>query len=422
MAGKSARCRPFVPATPPPPVHPFSIRTRRNARPGNRELPLRLRQADRRARASRIAWAPDALHAEGDRTGVRAHSPGRGTFVAGRRSGDFWVSSHVRTHAQTRAEIESPRVRVPYIARFNFLPTTPLRTAAHPQYWRRYRSAFGLRPPEPRPGFRTSTTTKQVPCTRQPLTRQAPSTVTFITATIGPFGSLHLQLSPEARRWVSRPHRPFSLHRCLPDISSDPELAWGFNRLKPHANSGELTIPSRKRASNTRSTRTGGDAVFPPADPHTGTCAVLPPDDDVPRPTDRDHLTLAGETSPASTTLVGLDRSDHPPASHPRPPARATVNRRGSRGDIRRRGRATGSYLDLAPMTMHTYYWEHLRLLSDPAYAQRWATKPQAYLADGIRPIEQAADADRVLIETQERQGSGLDMMEVERLAAIVLG
>ena len=69
-----------------------------------------------------------------------------------------------------------------------------------------------------------------------------------------------------------------------------------------------------------------------------------------------------------------------------------------------------------------TYYWEHLGLLSDPAYAQRWATKRQAYLADGIRPLEQASDADRVLIETQETEGAGLDMMDVERLATIVLG
>ena len=69
-----------------------------------------------------------------------------------------------------------------------------------------------------------------------------------------------------------------------------------------------------------------------------------------------------------------------------------------------------------------TYYWEHLGLLSDPTYARRWATKRQAYLADGVRPVEQAADADRVLIETRETEGSGLDMMEVERLASIVLG
>ena len=63
-----------------------------------------------------------------------------------------------------------------------------------------------------------------------------------------------------------------------------------------------------------------------------------------------------------------------------------------------------------------------LGLLSDSACAQRWATERQAYLAEGIRPIEQATDADRVLIETQERQGTRLDMMEIERLAAIVLG
>lgn len=69
-----------------------------------------------------------------------------------------------------------------------------------------------------------------------------------------------------------------------------------------------------------------------------------------------------------------------------------------------------------------TYYWEHLGLLADPAYARRWATKRQAYLADGIRPVEQAAGADRVLIETRETEGSGLDMMEVERLASIILG
>lgn len=69
-----------------------------------------------------------------------------------------------------------------------------------------------------------------------------------------------------------------------------------------------------------------------------------------------------------------------------------------------------------------TYYWEHLGLLSDPAYAHRWAKKRNAYLSEGIRPVEQSEGADRLLIETQEIEGSGLDMMEVERLAKIVLG
>ena len=83
MGGQAARCLPFVPATPPPQVHPFAMHRRRSARPRKRELPLRLRPADLRARASRIAWSADALHAEGDRTADGAYSLGRGTFGAG---------------------------------------------------------------------------------------------------------------------------------------------------------------------------------------------------------------------------------------------------------------------------------------------------------------------------------------------------
>ena len=69
-----------------------------------------------------------------------------------------------------------------------------------------------------------------------------------------------------------------------------------------------------------------------------------------------------------------------------------------------------------------TYYWEHLGLLSNPAYARRWKAKRQAYLDEGIRPLKHASDADRMLIETREAEGSGLDMLEVENLARIVLG
>jgi hypothetical protein len=69
-----------------------------------------------------------------------------------------------------------------------------------------------------------------------------------------------------------------------------------------------------------------------------------------------------------------------------------------------------------------TFYWEHLGLLDDPAYARRWTTKRKAYLTDGVRPVDEAPDADRVLIETREAEGSGIDMLEVERLAKIVLG
>ena len=68
-----------------------------------------------------------------------------------------------------------------------------------------------------------------------------------------------------------------------------------------------------------------------------------------------------------------------------------------------------------------TYYWEHLGLLSDPAYAKRWAAKRAAYLADGVKPIGENDGCQRILIETRETEGSGLDMLEIERLAKVVL-
>ena len=144
VAGQAARCRPFVPPTPPRQVHAFAMPTRRSARPGSRELPLRLRQADRRARASRIAWAPDAFHAEGCRTGVRAHSLGRGTFVAGTKRRKFFNRSHVRTFAQWRADLKSPRARVPHMAKCDLPPTPVLRERAHTEYRARYPAAYGL--------------------------------------------------------------------------------------------------------------------------------------------------------------------------------------------------------------------------------------------------------------------------------------
>ena len=59
----------------------------------------------------------------------------------------------MRTEAQSRAEIESPRARGPYTARCELSATTPPRMAAHIQYRRRYRCAFGnCQPPgAPRP-------------------------------------------------------------------------------------------------------------------------------------------------------------------------------------------------------------------------------------------------------------------------------
>jgi hypothetical protein len=69
-----------------------------------------------------------------------------------------------------------------------------------------------------------------------------------------------------------------------------------------------------------------------------------------------------------------------------------------------------------------TYYWEHLGMLANPGYRRRWERKLQAYEAAGIRPLGTTASAARQLIITTEEVGRGLDMLEVERLAKIVVG
>ena len=65
--------------------------------------------------------------------------------VAERRRGDFGDSSRVRTHAQTRAEIESPRARGPYMAGCEISSATVLRTAALRLKRQRSLVAYGQR-------------------------------------------------------------------------------------------------------------------------------------------------------------------------------------------------------------------------------------------------------------------------------------
>ena len=48
----------------------------------------------------------------------------------------------MRTHARSRAELESPRARVPYIAGCELPPGTRLRTGAHVKYPTRYPPAY----------------------------------------------------------------------------------------------------------------------------------------------------------------------------------------------------------------------------------------------------------------------------------------
>ena len=154
--------------------------------------------------------------------------------------------------------------------------------------------------------------------------------MTFTAVTTGRLGSLHPRLNREACRWVSRPHRPSSPHQCLPvHFVQSIVVNDSFNRLKPRAISGEMTTPSGTTgACDMRSTGTGSDTVSAHAEPHSGPCAVLSPDDDAPHRTDQGHFTIAAETSPPPTASVGLETSAYLPLSNPRPRASSTIQRR----------------------------------------------------------------------------------------------
>ena len=63
-----------------------------------------------------------------------------------------------------------------------------------------------------------------------------------------------------------------------------------------------------------------------------------------------------------------------------------------------------------------TYYWEHLGLLHDPGYRSRWEAKRAEYFAAGIRHPGDGADSERILIETHDEPGGGLDAAKIAAL------
>ena len=67
------------------------------------------------------------------------------TNVVSTRRREFRDSSHMRTHARSRAELESPRARVPYRPGCELSPATRLRTGARVKYWNRSPGAYGHR-------------------------------------------------------------------------------------------------------------------------------------------------------------------------------------------------------------------------------------------------------------------------------------
>jgi hypothetical protein len=63
-----------------------------------------------------------------------------------------------------------------------------------------------------------------------------------------------------------------------------------------------------------------------------------------------------------------------------------------------------------------TYYWEHCGMMQDPAYSRRWARKLEWYRAHGIRPRNEAPDAQKQLIVTEDKLDGGIDAQEIAQL------
>ena len=90
-------------------------------------------------------------------------STSRTTLVVSTRRREFRESSLMRTHARPRAELESPRARVPHTARCELPPRTRLRVDARIEYWSRSPGAYGHR--RSRAGTPRSCVKDQVPGT-----------------------------------------------------------------------------------------------------------------------------------------------------------------------------------------------------------------------------------------------------------------
>ncbi len=62
------------------------------------------------------------------------------------------------------------------------------------------------------------------------------------------------------------------------------------------------------------------------------------------------------------------------------------------------------------------YYWEHLGLMSDPQYRERWQRKREDYIAHGINPIENGGGSKGSLITTEEHEGQGIDSELISKI------
>jgi hypothetical protein len=69
-----------------------------------------------------------------------------------------------------------------------------------------------------------------------------------------------------------------------------------------------------------------------------------------------------------------------------------------------------------------TVYWEHLGMLDQEYYRNRWEKKLAWYRANGVPPLNEAKPGAPVLVTTTDSSGVGLDMAYVKRIIAEVCG
>ena len=72
--------------------------------------------------------------------------------------------------------------------------------------------------------------------------------------------------------------------------------------------------------------------------------------------------------------------------------------------------------------TGERYYWEHLGMLSDEGYRQRWIEKKAWLREHGIIPREEGEGPMGTLITTQDSADGGIDSEAVSELVEELFG
>ena len=241
--------------------------------------------------------------------------------------------SHPCEHMRSRARSSNPLARAFLdLAGRELRATTLLRTGAHIQYRRRYRSAFGQRAPRtvaPPPYVVDEAPDAMLPLTRwlwntahrdyhrshdsetwevsPALDRESVQTNNSATRPSSPEGVFAEQLlSGNPRSWFTQPVESWR-HLWRNDATVT-------GRSMHHA------ADEKRKRRNVRSCR-----------PHSTPYATEPPDEHVPHHAALGHATITAETSPTPTAPVGLEMSGDQSSGYPQSKASTSTHSKPSR-------------------------------------------------------------------------------------------